>query len=225
MKISVIIPTLNEARHIERAIRQVRVCGDCEIVVVDGGSTDGTLERATQADVAIAGPQGRALQQNCGAASSHGDILLFLHADCELQPGCLEAIETGLQNPRVVGGCFYQRIHAQGILYRSLEWGNAIRVRLAGWAYGDQGIFVRRCIFERLGGFPELPLMEDLYFSKRLKREGLLRLLRDPPLRVSARRWQQNGVLRQTVRNWFLIGLTALGVSPSRLVRMYPHVR
>jgi rSAM/selenodomain-associated transferase 2 len=201
------------------------VCGDCEIVVVDGGSVDGTLQRATQADLAIAGPQGRASQQNCGADSSHGDILLFLHADCELQPGCLEAIETVLQNPGVIGGCFHQRIDARGVLYRSLEWGNALRVRLTGRAYGDQGIFVRRCIFERLGGFPELPLMEDLYFSKLLKREGLLCLLPTPPLRVSARRWQQNGVVRQTLRNWFLISLAALGVPPSRLVRMYRHIR
>ena len=225
MRISVIIPTLNEAEHIERTIQQIRDCGDCEIVVVDGGSVDGTLERASQADLTLAGPRGRGRQQNHGAHSSQGDVLLFLHADCQLQSGCLAAIDTALDDPRVSGGCFYQRIQAAGFRYRCLEWGNATRVRLAGWAYGDQGIFVRRQVFEDLGGFPELPLMEDLYFSKQLKRAGRLRLVRQPPLGVSARRWQHTGVIRQTLCNWLLISLATVGVSPHWLARLYPHIR
>lgn len=225
MNISVIIPTLNEADRIEQTIQRLRECGACEIVIVDGGSTDGTLERTGNADLAIAGPRGRALQQNHGAERSRGDVLLFLHADCGLQPGSLEAIRSALQDTRVVGGCFYQQITAAGLVYRSLEWGNALRVRLAGWAYGDQGIFVRRCVFESLDGFPILALMEDLYFSKRLKRKGPLRLLRNPPLLVSPRRWQQQGVFRQTLRNWCLIGLAMIGVPPHRLAQLYPHIR
>jgi hypothetical protein len=105
-----------------------------------------------------------------------------------------------------------------------MERGNALRVQLFKWAYGDQGIFVRRAIFERLGGFPELRLMEDLYFMKRLKREGRIALI-DPPLRISARRWQKQGMLRQTLRNWSLITMAHCGVSPDRLARFYPHVR
>jgi len=225
MDISVIIPTLNEADRIGQTIQRLRECGECEIVIVDGGSTDGTLQGAGDADLVINGPRGRALQQNHGAERCRGDVLLFLHADCGLQPGSLQAIQAALEDQRVVGGCFYQRIHAAGFVYRSLEWGNALRVQMAGWAYGDQGIFVRRSVFENLGGFPKLPLMEDLYFSKQLKRKGPLRLLRNPPLLVSPRRWQQQGVFRQTLRNWCLISLAMLGVPPHRLTRLYPHVR
>ena len=99
-----------------------------------------------------------------------------------------------------------------------------LRARLLNWAYGDQGIFVRRSCFEKLNGFPDLRLMEDLYFMKRLKREGRVVVV-DSPLHVSARRWQKKGLLRQTLRNWSLITLAHCGVSPDRLARFYPHVR
>jgi rSAM/selenodomain-associated transferase 2 len=198
--------------------------GECEILVVDGGSSDDTAARAKEADRVLVTAPSRALQQNAGAFASTGDVLLFLHADCRLQVGSFEAIRDAFQNPKFAGGCFRQRIDAAGWKYRLMERGNAARVRLFKWAYGDQGIFVRRPVFERLGGFPELRLMEDLYFMKRLKREGRIALI-DPPLRISARRWQKQGMLRQTLRNWSLITMAHCGVSPDRLARFYPHVR
>lgn len=224
MTLSVIIPTLNEAGRIGETIARVRDAGDCEIIVVDGGSDDGTLAAAAAADRCDTGPRGRASQQNSGAAAASGEILLFLHADCWPERGALAAIETALSDPVIVGGGFAQSIDAEGLRYRLLEQGNSLRARTTGWIYGDQGLFVRREVFERVGGFPAVDLMEDLYLAKRLKREGNLRLL-DHCLHVSPRRWQQVGVVRQTLRNWTFLGLSHCGVSPSVLARHYAHVR
>jgi rSAM/selenodomain-associated transferase 2 len=164
--------------------------------------------------------RGRAVQQNAGAAISRGDVLLFLHADCWLEPGALDAVRTALAEERCVGGCFQQAIEAEGRLYRWLERGNALRVRWWKVAYGDQGIFVRRRVFEELGGFPPLALMEDLFFMKRLRNTGRIALLNER-LHVSARRWQRTGVVRQTARNWWLIALAHAGVPTSRLAELY----
>ncbi|MSR60470.1 MAG: glycosyltransferase [Planctomycetaceae bacterium] len=224
MSISIIIPTLNEASTIADTVAKARAIDPDEIIVVDGGSTDDTVAQAAGADQVLIGPRGRAAQQNCGAAAATGEVMLFLHADCWLEPGSLTAVSKALSDEHCVGGCFRQRIEAEGRRYRWLEWGNAHRVQWWQLAYGDQGIFVRRSVFERLGGFPPLALMEDLFFMKRLRREGRFALL-DGPLHVSARRWQQQGVVRQTARNWFLTGLAQLGVSPDRLARLYPLVR
>lgn len=224
MPVSIIIPTLNEAPSIANAIVRARDIEPAEIIVVDGGSTDDTVANAAAADRVLTSPRGRAAQQNAGAAASRGDVLLFLHADCWLEPGILDAVTAALRNERCVGGCFQQAIDAEERRYRWLERGNALRVRLWKLAYGDQGIFVRRSVFEQLGGFPALALMEDLFFMKRLRHEGRFVLL-DGPLHVSARRWQQQGVVRQTARNWFLTGLAQAGVSPDRLQRLYPHIR
>ena len=224
MRCSIIIPTLNEALQIAGAIASAQALEPAEIIVVDGGSTDDTLAAARDADQVLTAARGRASQQNSGAAASRGDVLLFLHADCRLEPQGLGQIATALADARCVGGCFRQRIDADGVRFRWLERGNSLRVRLWGLAYGDQGIFVRRDVFDRLGGFPALTLMEDLFFMKRLRREGRLALLAGP-LHVSARRWQRQGVLRQTTRNWCLTALAHCGVSPNRLVRFYPHVR
>lgn len=218
------IPALNEAPRIELAVAQARMLSPVEIIVVDGGSDDNTVARAAAADRVISAPRGRASQQNAGAGASRGEVLLFLHADCWLEPGSLATVEVALRDERCVGGCFYQRIEADGLRYRWLERGNALRVRMWTLAYGDQGIFVRRDVFERIGGFPSLALMEDLFFMKRLRREGRFALL-DGPLHVSARRWQQSGVFSQTARNWFLTALAQAGVSPDRLARLYPQVR
>jgi rSAM/selenodomain-associated transferase 2 len=221
LRLSIIIPTLNETGRIGELIAHTRTLGECEIVVVDGGSADGTLEQAAAADVRLQAPRGRARQQNAGAAASSGDVLLFLHADCRLEPGAIDAVQAALQDGRCVGGCFRQIIDAHGTAYRLLERGNSWRVRLCRWAYGDQGIFVRREVFERLGGFPDVALMEDLLFVRRLKRAGRFRLL-DARIHVSARRWQRHGVVRQTLRNWTLIALALCGVSPDWLARFYP---
>lgn len=224
MLISVIIPTLNEAANIASQIERARGLGDCEIIVVDGGSTDDTVAQAARADRVEVSLPGRARQQNQGAVISRGDVLLFLHADCRLPATGLDSICQALLDPRVVGGCFEQQIDAAGLRYRWIERGNALRVRLFKLAYGDQAIFVRRSVFEELGRFPDLKFMEDVFLMKRLKRAGQFVLLPDR-LIVSARRWQRNGVIRQTLRNWTLLTMALLGVSPDRLVRFYPNVR
>jgi rSAM/selenodomain-associated transferase 2 len=221
---SIIIPTLNEEVLIGGAIEKARLLQPTEIIVVDGGSDDGTLAAAYPADQVVAAPRGRAAQQNAGASSASGDVLLFLHTDCWLAPGSLDQIATAITDPHCVGGCFRQRIDADGLRFRWLERGNTWRVRVSRVAYGDQGIFVRREVFKRMGGFPDLALMEDLYFTKRLRKEGRLALL-EGPLHVSARRWEREGVVRQTARNWCLTLAARLGVSPNRLARFYPHVR
>jgi rSAM/selenodomain-associated transferase 2 len=224
MEISVIIPVLNEEANIGPLIAATKNLGDCEIIVVDGGSTDDTGNQASAADVRLKSDPGRAIQQNAGARAAHEDVLLFLHADCRLQPGCLEAVQGALTDPKIVGGCFRQVIDAPGWKYRLMERGNAARVRWLGWAYGDQGIFVRKSVFDSLGGFPDLKLMEDLYFVKRLRKAGRFVTL-DVPILVSARRWQKAGFLRQTIRNWTLLALAHLGVSPNRLAKFYPQMR
>lgn len=224
MTVSVIIPTLNEAPCLPETLRTTRQLHAFEIIVVDGGSYDATLRLAQAADMVLQCERGRARQQNAGARAARGDVLLFLHADCRLEPGALEAIAAALRRPGVIAGCFTQSVAAPGVIYRLIERGNAMRARLAGIAYGDQGIFVRRDSFFACGGFPDVQLMEDLFFMKRLRRRGRVVVLPDR-LRVSARRWQNVGPLRQTLRNWALTFLAHVFVHPDRLARFYPDVR
>jgi hypothetical protein len=129
-----------------------------------------------------------------------------------------------MRDPRVVGGCFQQQIDAPGRLYRWLEWGNLRRVLWTGMAYGDQGLFLRREVFEQLGGFPEWPLMEDVGLMQRLRGRGRFVVV-TARLHVSARRWQRRGVIRQTLLNWTLLALYFAGVPPSRLARYYQMIR
>jgi rSAM/selenodomain-associated transferase 2 len=224
MSISVIIPALNEEANIARAIRSVRVQKPHEIIVVDGGSTDATLQLAGEADMVLAGPRGRAVQMNHGAGHATGDILLFLHADCRLEDGALAAAERLLRRRRVSAGCFRMRVQAAGLLYRLIDACATARVQLTGIAYGDQGLFLKRDVFFALGGFPEVRLMEDVLLSLRLRRRGRL-LVAPANIFVSARRWQRQGVVRQTLRNWALTALAAAGVPPDWLARYYPVVR
>ena len=221
VRVSVIIPALNEAANIAAAIDGAWQAGAHEVIVVDGGSADGTLEIATrQKCLALSSVRGRAVQQNVGARRASGDVLLFLHADTWLAAGGVGQIVEAMQPARVVAGAFRQRIDAAGVLYRLLERGNALRARW-GRPYGDQGIFVRREVFERVGGFPEVRLLEDVLFVRQLRRLGRLALL-PGPLHVSARRWRRHGVVRQTLRNWRILAAAKLGVSPDQLAGLYP---
>jgi len=136
--ISVIIPTLNEEQNIAAVIEGVRIAGDCEIIVVDGGSADQTVELAKNSDKVIVAPQGRASQQNAGAAVASGEILIFLHADCELIAGFVPRVRECLQSTDIAAGCFTQMIDHPAFKYRTIERGNAWRVRILGWIYGDQ---------------------------------------------------------------------------------------
>jgi rSAM/selenodomain-associated transferase 2 len=222
--VSVIIPTLNEASCIAGAIAAVRRQHPCEIIVADGGSTDGTVEQARAAHIVLAAPRGRAAQMNAGAAQAHGEHLLFLHADCMLADDALTAVGNALSRPGVIAGCFSMRVAAPGMVYRSIDACATARVRLTGIAYGDQGLFLRRSDFVKLGGFPPLRFMEDVFFSRRLRRLGRIVVL-SQAIHVAPRRWQRSGIIRQTLRNWALTALAVAGVSPDRLAAYYPHIR
>jgi rSAM/selenodomain-associated transferase 2 len=222
--VSVIIPTLNEESCLAQTLRRLRSEHVHEIIVVDGGSSDDTCSQATEADVLLHSPPGRAIQMNCGAHNASGDVLLFLHADCALEPGALAEIEPCLAGRGVVAGCFRMKVQAQGLLYRAIDWSATARVRLTGLAYGDQGLFLRRALFMELDGFPDVRLMEDLFFSRKLRRLGRLAVA-SKRIQVSPRRWQRTGLVRQTLRNWLLTALAAVGVHPDRLAGFYPAVR
>jgi rSAM/selenodomain-associated transferase 2 len=224
MSISVIIPALNEAAGIGACLEALRRQGPRQILVVDGGSTDDTIRAAADADRVLSSPPGRARQMNTGAAQATGDILLFLHADCTLQAGALAEAARLLARPSVVAGCFTMTVRAAGLLYRCIDACASARVRLTGLIYGDQGLFLRRRDFERLGGFPCLRLMEDVFFSRTLSRYGRLVVGRSR-IGVSPRRWRKTGLIRQTLRNWTLTALAAAGVHPDHLARYYPQVR
>jgi rSAM/selenodomain-associated transferase 2 len=223
--VSIIIPVLNEAARVAQAIGRAWAAGPLEVIVVDGGSRDATCEIAAQCRCQLLeSTRGRGLQQNVGARRAAGAVLLFLHADTWLDPQAISQIHAALRDPRVLVGCFRQRIEADGMLYRLLEHGNAWRVRRRGMVYGDQGIFFRRSWFEEMDGFPEVPLMEDWLLMRRLRRLSWPILL-PGPVHVSPRRWQRNGIIRQTLRNWALVSAARLGVSTERLARFYRHER
>jgi rSAM/selenodomain-associated transferase 2 len=222
--VSVIIPALNEAVGIADCLQSLRPRRPHQIIVVDGGSTDGTPAAAQAADVVLTAPRGRARQMNAGAAHATGDLLLFLHADCQLQQGALPEVERLLARPEIVAGCFTMTVRASGALYRCIDAAASARVRLTGLVYGDQGLFLRRQDFERIGGYPPLRLMEDVFISRTLRRLGRVVVARSRVF-VSPRRWQRTGLVRQTLRNWTLTALAAAGVHPDRLARYYPHVR
>jgi rSAM/selenodomain-associated transferase 2 len=224
MRVSIIIPALNEAANIAVAVLRAWETGPLEVIVVDGGSDDGTAALAREAGAGVLEtPPGRARQQNAGARQAAGEVLLFLHADTWLGPAGLSQIVEALADSRVLCGAFRQRIEAEGRLFRWLERGNAWRARRRGLPYGDQGIFVRRLAFEELGGFPEVRLMEDAMLMKRLRRRTRPVLL-PGPIYVSARGWRRHGVIRQSARNWLLLSAARLGVSPDKLAAFYaPH--
>ena len=222
MRISIIIPTLNEATGISHAIERAFATQPHEVIVVDGGSEDATASIAKNCGCCVVeGERGRATQQNHGAQDATGDVLLFLHADNWLVPDGLPQITQALGNSRILGGAFRHRIQASGLVYRVIEQGNTLRARVLRMAYGDQGIFVRRDAFWRIGGFPNVSLMEDVLFMRKLRRLSSLPIL-PGPLYVSARRWEKHGPVRQTIRNWGLTLAESVGVQPDKLARYYP---
>jgi rSAM/selenodomain-associated transferase 2 len=220
MTISVIVPALNEGDEIEATLASARDTGVCEVVVVDGGSCDGTVARATPlADRVISSAPGRALQMNTGAGQARGDVLLFLHADTRLPAGFARAVLEALQGG-AVGGRFDVELRGSHPLLPVIAWAISLRSRVSRIATGDQAIFVRRDVFSNIGGFPALPLMEDVAFSIALRRMGEVACLRSR-VSTSARRWEQHGLARTVLLMWWLRFAYACGVSPFRLARSY----
>jgi rSAM/selenodomain-associated transferase 2 len=194
-----------------------------ELIVVDGGSADGTAAIAAEYAQVLRTRAGRAAQMNAGAAAASSDVLLFLHADAQVGPGALEAVRRAMSDPGVPGGNFDIRYEGGGLAAAVFTWINRAR-RSFGIFYGDSGIFCRRAIFEQMGGYRPWPVMEDYDFARRLWRSGRLALLKEP-IRLSDRRWRKAG-LAATLWSWVLIqGLYSAGVSPERLARFYPDVR
>ena len=226
--LSVIVPALDEEARIQECLRSVlaaRGSWPIELLVVDGGSKDRTVEQAAALPEVkiVPSARGRARQQNAGAAAATGDVLLFLHADCALQPGALAALEQVIAaHPRSPGGAFRMEFDGPGAALRFVEAVSHARLRLGGIACGDQAIWVRRAAFLELGGFPDQRLMEDVSFSRALSRRGGLAIVEDPPVLTSARRFSADGVLRRTVSNWAISAAWALGVNIATLKRFYP---
>ena len=206
---------------IENSIRRAWESGADEVIVSDGGSDDATLESASDASHIVHSSLGRGIQMNSGARFASGDVLLFLHADTWLVEGGCQQVRQAMSGSSMVQcGAFWQRIDNFRWIYRWIETGNAWRVRVASMAYGDQGIFVARSLFEQIGGFEEIPLMEDFNFSRAVKRICRYKLLAGP-LYVSARRWEQTGPIRQTLANWKTISAFLAGANINRLSKKY----
>lgn len=225
VQISIVVPTLNEEESLLATLASAREPGVREIIVVDGGSTDRTPELAAQhADRALGAQIGRAHQMNAGAAVATGEVLLFLHADTRLPEGFSEAVSMALADRMVVGGRFdVSLMPGSPLLWLTATLLN-LRSRWTRVSTGDQGIFVRREVFEALGGFPPIPLMEDVEFSRNLKRAGQVACLRQR-VTTSSRRWRQDGVVRTILLMWSLRCLYFCGVSPERLHRFYRNTR
>jgi rSAM/selenodomain-associated transferase 2 len=229
--ISIIIPTFNEELTIELALgRLERVRGDFEVIVVDGASTDATSSRVKAQVLASARPirllsaeRHRALQQNRAAAAARGGVLVFLHADTKVPTDAVEQINAALRNQSVIGGNFELIFEGKTWVERFFTWAYRVR-RPFGIYYGDSGLFVRRKVFEAMGGFKPLPLMDDYEFVRRLERRGRTVCL-PTSLTTSDRRWRVQGLLR-TLWSWVWIQtLYSLGVPARHLARWYQPVR
>lgn len=223
--VSVIIPALDEADELPATLESVRraLGEDCEIIVVDGGSRDGTTEQATRGARVIASTPGRGRQLAAGAATATSNLFLFLHADTWLSPGASISLDEVMRQSEVVGGCFEISLRGPSarrpiarVLARAINW----RSRWFDTATGDQAIFVKRWAYERCGGFPTEDLFEDVLLYRRIRRLGTVSVLK-PPVQTSDRRWRSRGYLRTMALHLLLRSLFLLRVPPAKLASIY----
>jgi rSAM/selenodomain-associated transferase 2 len=225
MRISVIIPVLNEEKAIGPALAALTALKPHEIIVVDGGSGDRTRAIGAQSGAKVMiTDAGRARQMNRGALEATGDVLLFLHADTRLPASAFHDIESALSDARYLGGRFDVELDSNRRLLKVVGAMISCRSRVTKVGTGDQAIFVRRESFAELDGFPDMPLMEDIAFCRSLKRLGDLACLRSKVV-TSARRWETDGVWRTIFKMWALKILYLAGVPPARLKRFYADTR
>jgi rSAM/selenodomain-associated transferase 2 len=224
-RISVIIPVLNERAHIHKCLENLQTQGladSRQIIVVDGDAEGSTIDLVRDGEVlCLKSAPGRGRQMNAGAAVADGEILLFLHVDTVLPAGALENISGIMATQKYVAGAFDLAIDSKRLFLKYIAFRARCRSRQNRIPYGDQAIFIRRDYFERLGGFSEIPIMEDVDLMRRIKKDRQkIHILRDRVL-TSPRRWEAEGPLYTTMRNQFLLSLYYLGVSPERLSRLY----
>ncbi|MDZ7673099.1 MAG: TIGR04283 family arsenosugar biosynthesis glycosyltransferase [Halanaerobiales bacterium] len=221
--ISIIIPVLNEENNIEGILQQVnRLVGNKEVIVVDGGSSDDTVNIAQRkADKVIISKKGRGQQLNKGVEYANGDILFFLHSDCTLKKDALLSINDVLKNKDVIGGCFRLKLDGRGLFYKYITWSSNLRARYLKLIFGDQGIFVRKDVFNEIKGFPNKPIMEDWDFSKKLsKHKGELVFL-DDEIVSSVRKFEKNGKWKTFLLMQWIKILYTFGVKAEKIYEMY----
>ena len=226
LNVALVIPVLNEVKSLMQSIERFKALNDEHIVVFcDGGSEDETCALLQKNALSCCHSlQGRALQMNTGAATCEADILLFIHADTELSLSDVELIKKTMQDESMAGGRFDIRLSGDKFAFRIIEFMINIRSRMTGISTGDQCQFVRRSVFEEMGGFPEQALMEDVEFSKRLKQYGKIACLRNKVV-TSSRRWEKHGIMKTIMLMWKLRFLYLLGTPPKKLAEIYRNVR
>lgn len=228
MKISIVIPVLNEIDNLPHLIHSLREIADAaEIIIADGGSTDGTREWVnSQLGINLVDcPRGKGPQLNAGAGRATGDFLVFLHADCRLSREVFQALQMALSDPETAGGAFHIHfVENAPASLRLVEKGINARTTITRTATGDQGIFVRRSLFLGFEGAPDWPLFEDVELVRRIKKTGKFKVIK-APLTISGRRYIRNGVIRTALLIFALRLGFWLGVSPQRLKRWFEDVR
>lgn len=219
--LSIIIPTLNEAQTLPSVLKPILHMRHLEVIVVDGGSNDGTVDVAQRLNARVViSPPGRSRQMNQGAKVANGSVLLFLHADTQLPDNFIKHICPTLSQPGIVAGAFRLQINSPDWKLRLVEWGVTMRSRWWQMPYGDQALFLEKAVFEAVGSFPDMPIMEDFELVRQLKRRGQIAIA---PVAVytSDRRWQQLGICRTTFVNQVMIAGYFLGIPLATLAGWY----